>query len=80
MKKPIAWHEECLHNQKAHVFREAELLEKQAAALAKTREDTYAYARQILRAKEDGLEEFDRERYLKKRKASSSSAANGGDK
>ncbi len=74
MKREIQWHEECLRNQQSHLKRERDELERKMASVSRTQEEVYAYARQILHAKEAGITEFDRERYMKPRKRSSAAS------
>lgn len=67
MKMTIAWHEECLHNR----FQTCHRLENEAArakALAdKCRAECEFYVKQISRAKAEGKDGFDRERFMKPR-------------
>ena len=63
MKMPIEWHEETLKNRYANANRlRDELAEKTKALFAFDLENQF-YTDQIHRAKVDGKEAFDRERY-----------------
>lgn len=68
MKRSVEWHEECLANMRNHLQRERDELERKMASVERTKNQVSEYARQIIRAKEEGLAEFDSDRYMKKRK------------
>ena len=69
MKRPIAWHEECLVNMRASLAQEETRLARLNAEAARSRDHIATLAAQIDEAKRRGLTEFDAERLLKRRRA-----------
>ena len=67
MKMPMAWHEECLRNQRTHYERELARLKVMQDELERTRVDINIYEYQIAKAKEQGKDGFDREKFNRKR-------------
>lgn len=68
MKKPIEWHQKCLENVKAHVARKLHELNVAQSEYARAELNRNFYAEQIIRAMKLGLDGFDSERFMKKRK------------
>ena len=64
-KKPIAWHEECLRNQRLY----AEECRKEAVRAADKQDEAEiaceVYEKQIAKAKAEGRDGFDREKFGK---------------
>ena len=65
MKRDLAWHENCLRNQQDYLRREREALERKIAEVERMRADTEQYAKQINKAKSEGLSAFDRDKFSK---------------
>lgn len=73
MKKPISWHEECLKNWRATHKEKMARLMAIADECERSRIDIEIYEYQIKRAKQEGRDGFDRDKFGKSRAASSSS-------
>jgi hypothetical protein len=60
---PIAWHEECLRNQRIHYANKLAEFERDKRHLERMAAEIANYDSQITRAKRIGKESFDRERF-----------------
>ena len=69
MKRPIAWHEECLANLRISLARQKEEVARLVKCVAHTKLIQAQMAAQIDEAKRRGLTEFDAERLMKRRRA-----------
>jgi hypothetical protein len=69
MKQPISWHRECASNARRTLEREELYLASAMGRIARLREQTDFYDRQIAEAERRGMSEFDSERLLVKRQA-----------
>ena len=65
IKFPIKWHEDCFINSTATLNRKKLELQKLITNVAEHELDLDFYAKQITTAKNKGVIEFDRDRYLK---------------
>ena len=63
MKKPIAWHEENLVNQKSYLSRLTKISLEAQKSVRKCEQEIAFRKRQIARAKLEGKTEFDSERF-----------------
>ena len=63
MKMSIKWHEECFNNAKSYYENELRRATEQLEKVRRAYDDLQLYESQIVRAKADGKESFDRERY-----------------
>ena len=66
---PIEWHEQCLSCSEATYARELEALKDRAKRVKRFRLENEFHRRQIAEARRRGLEAFDSDRLLVKRKA-----------
>jgi len=66
---PVKWHEQCLSCSEETYARELDALKIAAQRLKRFRLENDLHRRQIEEAKRRGLEEFDSDRLLVKRKA-----------
>lgn len=71
-KFPIAWHEECLNNQRHSYERRLLELDRLQRDVDRLRIEVTIYEHQIAEAKARGLESFDRDRLLKSRRDAAS--------
>jgi hypothetical protein len=63
MKQSIAWHEECLKNEKLSLQRQIELVERETRTEERYRKDVEKYEAQIARAKKLKKDGFDSEKF-----------------
>lgn len=63
MKQPIEWHEECLRNQREHYNNMLSYVLREQERLRRAEADILTYEEQIARAKREGRDGFDRERF-----------------
>lgn len=70
MKRSIAWHRECLENQRRHYAGLLEQIERLKMDYARSQRDINAYDAQIIKAELKRLTEFDRERFGKTKQQS----------
>lgn len=75
MKFPIAWHKQCLENQRRHSADLLVQIERLEMDYARSQQEINAYDAKIIRAETMGLAEFDRERFGKKKQQSAASHA-----
>ena len=68
MKFPITWHEKCLGNSRLHLERDRRYVEGLAHRLQLLEAQIAFYAEQISEARQRGMDGFDSERFLVKRK------------
>ena len=71
-KMPVAWHENNLKNVLAYRFEKKRLLDVLSKQLLRLDEEISIQQKQIAEAKKRGLDCFDMERFLMKRKAAKS--------
>ena len=69
-KFPIDWHQECFKNASAYVAGLRRDVERRRAELLESERKLERYAEQIAEAISRGLDGFDRDRFLVKRRAS----------
>jgi hypothetical protein len=67
VKKPIAWHEECLGNMRNTLSRERITLDAIRSRIVELSDRVALLERQIAEAKRRGMDEFDADRLLRKR-------------
>lgn len=68
MKRPIEWHEECLRNQRDELERAQHRLALAVESERRARADVDLRERQIAEAKRRGMDAFDSEKLLIKRR------------
>ena len=68
-KFPMDWHRDCFKNVTAHVAGLRRDVERRANELAKSESELARYAEQIAEAEKRGLDGFDRDKFLTRRKA-----------
>ena len=66
-KHPVSWYEECLKNRIENLKRDKETINSQMRYIKEFEIENAILSGQIKRAKEEGLTEFDRDRYNKPR-------------
>lgn len=71
MKMPIAWHKDCLANQRRHYASLKVQIERLENEYAMGQKNINAYDAQIIEAELRGVDEFDRKKFGFKRKPSS---------
>lgn len=69
MKQPLDWHRECLSNNLKHLTSEQATLHRVREAVKRDQQDCNFYRDQLIEAERRGLDGFDRERFMKKKKA-----------
>lgn len=67
MKKPLAWHKQCLENMRVSAAGYREAAKRAIAQAERCEQDCMQYDAQIIRAEYLKVEEFDREKFGKKR-------------
>jgi hypothetical protein len=72
-KQPIAWHEECLNNQRHSYERRLVELDRLQGEVERFRIAVTIYEQQIAEAKRRGMEGFDRDRFMKSRRDAANS-------
>ena len=65
---PIAWHKECLANEKFHLEREIHQIHEMQERIDRLKANVEFYERQIVTAEAQGREEFDSNKFLVVRK------------
>ncbi len=70
MKMPVKWHEECLVNMRKSLQRDRDAFERMRARLEREESEVSLYESQVDRAKREGRESFDSERFNVPRKKS----------
>jgi hypothetical protein len=68
MKRPLAWHEECLHNLLQTIYRETRGLAARQDYVDKMKASASIYQYQIERAKNEHKSEFDSEKWCVSKK------------
>ena len=67
MKRELAWHKECLNNQRSYLLRLIDEERGAIEAVARCRASINAYDAQITEAELRGVDGFDRDKFGKKR-------------
>lgn len=67
MKRPIDWHRECLGNARANLTHEIQRHEEKGREIAEFTNRLAFYQEQINAAVQEGIAEFDREKFMKTR-------------
>ena len=62
-KHPVSWHEECLRNHRSFVAEIRAKLERLAQELKRSEESLAFSERQLERAKDEGLDSYDSDRF-----------------
>ena len=68
MKRPIAWHKECLKNLQSSLLRELDSVRSANESCDRTRQEIIALDAKIIEAEMRGLDGFDIDKFGKKRR------------
>lgn len=68
MKMPMEWHRQCLENMISNLSTEEDRVNRAVRDLNRSRIEVATYREQIIEAERRGMDGFDAERLLKKRK------------